>query len=108
MAFRYKLEALTIIAVVAFVAVFLYSSGEFAGSDTVGSSQIAKLTGKPVEAFQPLIPQWVPPSGEIEGALFALQAAVGGILVGWVFGYWTAQKRAQRGRNLNQQHQQPE
>lgn len=100
MAFRYKLEVLTIIAIVAFVAIFLYTSassgGEFVGSDTVGSSQIAQITGKPLEAFQPLIPQYVPPSGEIESALFALQAAVGGILVGWVFGNWTAQKKARQ------------
>jgi cobalt/nickel transport protein len=32
--------------------------------------------------------QWVPPGAEIESGLFALQAAVGGICVGWVFGYW--------------------
>ncbi len=47
----------------------------------------------PVENFQPLIPQWEPPSGEIESCLFALQAAVGGILVGGVFGYWIGQKK---------------
>jgi cobalt/nickel transport protein len=98
MVFQRRLELLAIIAVVAFCALFLYTSaylgGEFAGSDTKGSSQIAQLTGKPVEAFQPLIPQWVPPSSEIESALFALQAAVGGIVVGWVFGYWRALGKA--------------
>ncbi len=98
MKFRYTLEFLTVIAIVAFCILFLYtnsSSGgaEFAGSDNVGSGLIAKLSGTPVENFQPLIPQWKPPSGEIESCLFALQAAVGGILVGGVFGYWIGQKK---------------
>jgi cobalt/nickel transport protein len=98
MAFRYKLELLAILAVLGFCALFLYTSSimneaEFAGSDTVGSSLIAELTGKAQEEFQPVIGQWVPPSGEIESALFALQAAIGGIMVGWVFGYWKGQQK---------------
>ena len=92
------LEVLTVIAIVAFCAVFLYTSStmsgaQFYGSDNIGSGLIAKLTGTPVENFQPLIPQWEPPSKEIESCLFALQAAVGGILVGGVFGYWIGQKK---------------
>jgi cobalt/nickel transport protein len=100
MTFRYTLEVLTIIAIVVFTAVFLYTSStmsgaEFAGSDNVGSGLIAKLSGTPLEDFHPLIPQWEPPSGEIESCLFALQAAVGGMLVGGVFGYWMgSQKKA--------------
>jgi cobalt/nickel transport protein len=98
MRFRYTLEILTVIALVAFCAVFLYTSftmngAEFAGSDSVGSGLVAELSGTPEENFQPLIPQWKPPSGEIESCLFALQAAVGGILVGGVFGYWIGQKK---------------
>lgn len=98
MCFRYTLEILTMIAIVGFCAIFLYTSStmsdaEFAGSDNVGSKLIMNLSGNPEENFQPLIPQWEPPSGEIESCLFALQAAVGGILVGGVFGYWIGQKK---------------
>ena len=98
MKFKYTLEVLTVVAIVAFCAVFLYTSStmngaEFAGSDNVGSGLIAKLTGTPVENFKPLIPQWEPPSGEIESCLFAFQATVGGLLVGGVFGYWIGQKK---------------
>ena len=98
MAFRYRLELLAILAVLCFCALFLYTSSimneaEFAGSDTVGSSQIAELTGKTAEEFHPIIGQWEPPSGEIESCLFALQAAIGGVMVGWVFGYWQGQKK---------------
>ncbi|NYT16521.1 MAG: energy-coupling factor ABC transporter substrate-binding protein [Methanomicrobiales archaeon] len=98
MPFKFRLEILAIIAVFAFCILFLYTSSimtnaEFAGSDTLGSEQIAEMTGKAEEDFQPLIWQWAPPSGEIESGLFALQAAIGGILVGWVFGYWKGQKK---------------
>jgi len=98
--FKYTLEALAIIAVVAFTVAFLYTSStmsgaEFAGSDNVGSGLISKLSGIPLENFHPLIPQWEPPSGEIESSLFALQAAIGGMLVGGVFGFWVgSQKKA--------------
>ncbi len=98
MAYRYTLEILAGIAIIAFCALFLYTSAtmsgaEFAGSDNVGSALIAELSGTTVENFQPIIPQWEPPSGEIEACLFALQAAVGGILVGMVFGFWYGQAR---------------
>jgi cobalt/nickel transport protein len=95
---KYSLEILSLVAVLAFCVMFLYTSAtmsgaEFAGSDTLGSSQIAEMTGMAEEEFQPVIPQWTPPSGEIESALFALQAAIGGIVLGWVFGFWRGQKK---------------
>ena len=93
MRFRYTLEILTIVALAAFCLVFLYTDAtmkgaEFAGSDDVGSGLIAKLAGMPETRFHPLIPQWKPPSSEIESGLFALQAAIGGAIVGGIFGYW--------------------
>ena len=71
MVYKYTLEILTVIAIGAFCALFLYTSAtmngaEFAGSDNVGSGLVAELSGIPLENFQPLIPQWEPPSGEIE------------------------------------------
>lgn len=98
MAYKYTLEILAGIAIVAFCVMFLYTSAtmsgaEFAGSDNVGSGLIAELSGKSVDSFAPLIPQYEPESGEIESCLFALQAAVGGILVGGVFGFWAGQAR---------------
>ena len=98
MVYKYTLEILTVIAIGAFCALFLYTSAtmngaEFAGSDNVGSGLVAELSGIPLENFQPLIPQGEPPSGEIESALIALQAAFGGILVGGIFGFWIGQKK---------------
>jgi len=100
---KYRFEILAVIAILTFCVLFLYASSrmgnaEFAGSDTVGSSQIAKITGIPEEEYQPLIWQWVPPSGEIESGLFALQAAIGGIFVGWIFGYWKGLQKQERER----------
>jgi cobalt/nickel transport protein len=99
MAFKYGLEVLAILAIVGFCAMFLYTSSimtdaEFAGADTKGSSLVSEITGKSEEEFQPLIGQWTPPSGEIEAGIFSLQAAIGGIMVGWVFGYWKGQKKS--------------
>lgn len=97
----YLFEIIAILAVLGFVIMFLYTSAvmqgaEFTGSDNVGSSQIATLSGKTIEDFAPLIPQWEPPSGEIESALFALQAAFGGIILGYVFGFWACQARSKK------------
>ena len=92
-----KLEILTLAGLFVFVVLFLVISGqtghEFSGSDDLGSEKISELTGRPIESFQPLIPQYVPPSGEIESTLFALQATFGGVVVGLVIGYWYGQKR---------------
>lgn len=92
-----KLEILTLVGLFAFVVLFLVVSGqtghEFSGSDDVGSEKISELTGRPIESFKPIIPQYVPPSGEIESTLFALQATFGGVIVGLVIGYWYGQKR---------------
>lgn len=94
---NYALEIIAFIAVLAFIAVFLMVSAggthEFSGSDDVGSQKIAELTGKPVDSYLPLIPQYEPPSGEIEATLFALQASFGGLVLGLIFGYWLGQKK---------------
>lgn len=95
---KYRLEAIAGVAILAFIGLFLATtmmmpSAEFAGSDTVGSARISEITGIPGDDFEPLVPQWAPPSGEIESALFALQAAIGGIVLGYVFGSWRAQRR---------------
>jgi len=95
---RWRLELITAVAVLVFIAIFLIVSAggnhEFTGSDDVGSQKIAELTGHPVESFKPLIPQYEPPSGEIESTLFALQASFGGVVLGFVFGYWLGQKKS--------------
>ena len=42
--------------------------------------------------FQPWYSSiWEPPSGEIESLIFALQAAIGAIIIGYFFGLWRGQ-----------------
>ena len=89
----HRLEILAILSIIIFSALFLsVSRGDFAGTDVVVSAQISKMTGIPREQIHPLVWQWVPPNPEVEAVLFALQATIGGIVVGWVFGYWKGLK----------------
>ena len=58
MAYRYTLEILAVISVIAFCALFLYtktsmSGAEFAGSDNAGSELVANLTGTSSGKFPP-------------------------------------------------------
>lgn len=88
---KYLLEIITVVVLVLFVGSFVAIQGgdhEFGGADGIAAEAIAEMTGLSEEDVKPLFPQWEPPSGEIESGLFALQAAIGGIIVGLVFGYW--------------------
>lgn len=95
---KYLLELVTLAVILVFVGLFLMVSAggthAFSGSDDVGSQKIAELTGVSTDSIKPLIPQYEPPSGEVESTLFALQAAFGGLLLGLVFGYWLGQKKS--------------
>jgi len=98
MARNYNLEILAMIAIATLCILFLYISittknTGFVGTDDIAAAKISGSSGNSSEEIQPLIPQWVPPSAEIETTLFGLQAAIGGMLIGGVFGYWIGQKR---------------
>lgn len=67
------------------------NQGYFSGSDDAASVQI-ESTG-----YHPWFSSiWEPPSGEIESFLFALQAAIGAIIIGYVFGYYTGQSKERK------------
>jgi len=57
--------------------------GEFKGNDDRASDAIAESRPGYEPWFQPL---WKPPSGEVESMLFALQAAIGAGVLGYVIG----------------------
>jgi cobalt/nickel transport protein len=98
--FKYWLEIITVIAIAAFCILFLYTSSlakgaVFSGTDSVAAEKISEMSGTSPEDIHPIIPQWVPPSAEVESTLFALQAAIGGVFIGGVFGFWIGQKKRQ-------------
>ena len=83
---------LAIIVIILLVApLVMYSGlgedeGYFGGSDDQGSDGVSETGYEPwFESF------WEPPSGEIESLLFAVQAAIGAIIIGYFFGYWRGQ-----------------
>lgn len=81
--------ALVLAAIVILLAVALYLGGRaaagdeeaFGGSDAAATAQLEEAGHEPW--FQPLMP---PAGGEIESGLFALQAGLGGVVLGYVFG----------------------
>ena len=76
---------LAVICAIIFIAP-LAMYGYFGGSDDAASEQIEATH------FEPWFSSiWEPPSGEIESLLFALQAAIGAIIIGYFFGYWRGQ-----------------
>jgi cobalt/nickel transport protein len=92
------MEILAVMAIAALCIFFLYISSTtknavFAGTDDIAAAKISGASGNSSGEIQPWIPQWVPPNAEIESTLFGLQAAIGGMFIGGVFGYWLGQKR---------------
>jgi cobalt/nickel transport protein len=93
---KYYIVFLSLVAIIAIVPLAMYSGlgedeGYFGGSDDAAGKVIEK-TG-----YQPWFKSiWEPPSGEIESLLFALQAAIGAIIIGYVLGYYNGQAKERR------------
>jgi cobalt/nickel transport protein len=94
-------KAIILLALVAIIIIFplaLYNGkgeaqGYFGGADDQGS-ELIESTGYTPWAHS----LWEPPSGEIESLLFALQAAIGAIIIGYVFGYYNGQDKERKRR----------
>ena len=72
--------------------------GYFTGSDDQGSQAI-EATG-----YQPWFSSiWEPPSGEIESLLFAVQAAIGALIIGYVLGYYKGRAKSRKEEELEKQ-----
>ncbi len=89
-------RAIILLALVVVIVVFplaLYNGkgedqGYFGGADDQGPAYIESTGYTPW--FNSI---WEPPSGEIESLLFAVQAAIGAIIIGFVFGYYYGQSK---------------
>ncbi|MDI6867081.1 energy-coupling factor ABC transporter substrate-binding protein [Methanoculleus sp.] len=89
---KYGLEIAVITLIIVFAGIFLFqdAAGENSWGGADGeAAELIEATG-----YEPWIePFWEPPSGEIESLLFALQAAIGAVIIGYVFGYWQASRK---------------
>ncbi|HHT18565.1 MAG: energy-coupling factor ABC transporter substrate-binding protein [Euryarchaeota archaeon] len=90
------LVLLVLVAIIAIIPLAMYNGmseddGFFGGADDAASETIEKTGYEPwFESF------WEPPSGEIESLLFALQAAIGAIIIGYVLGYYYGRAKERR------------
>lgn len=91
---KYGMELAVAALIIIFAGIFLYQNGviqaglgegeEAWGGADDGAADLIEASG-----YEPWIePFWEPPSGEIESLLFALQAAIGALIIGYVFGSW--------------------
>jgi len=90
-----------VIIIVAFPLAIYNSKGEslgyFTGSDDQGPAYITS-TGY-VPWFHSI---WTPPSPEIESFLFAVQAAIGAIIIGFILGYYKGQSSERKKRKISE------
>jgi cobalt/nickel transport protein len=97
-----KLELLTLGVIALFIAAFVIVSTtqdhEWGGADGQAEDVISDLTGGTyVPWFQSI---YQPPSGEIESLLFALQAAIGSLIIGYFLGYYRALAKAKADKSV--------
>ncbi len=87
----WKKNLILILAVIVIVTapLLFIKNAEFAGADGLAEEQITQINPDYKPWFEYVL---VPASGEIESLLFALQAAIGAGIVGFVLGKITANK----------------
>lgn len=94
-----KLEVTRILVVLLAISFFsllaltiAIPKAEWGGADGQGMELIEKNLD-----YEPWVnPIWEPPSGEIESLLFALQAAIGSLIIGYYFGVLKGRKESEK------------
>ncbi len=95
---KYGLEIVVAVVIIAFATIFLIQNAAIAaelGEDEESWGGADGIVADIIEeqGYEPWVdPFWEPPSGEIESLLFALQAAIGAFVIGYVFGLWRGGK----------------
>ena len=92
-----NLILILLVAVIAAVPLWLLPDAEFGGADGQAEEAITELNPDYEPWFSPILE---PASGEVESMLFALQAAIGAGVVGFVLGRIT-KKPDQKGQEQN-------
>lgn len=78
----------------AFIAVNMSGEHDWSGADSKAEDVVAQITGGEYKPWYS--PIWEPPSGEIESLFFSLQAAIGGLIIGYFLGYYRRAKAQDR------------
>jgi cobalt/nickel transport protein len=73
------------------IPLIIVQDSEFGGADGLGADTVSEIA--PDYNSEWITNVWSPPGGETESALFALQAAFGGILIGYFLGYLRGKKK---------------
>lgn len=84
-----NLILLLIVIVLTFSPLIIMKNAEFAGADGMAEQAVTEIDPDYKPWFSPI---YEPASGEIESLLFALQAAIGAGVVGFILGRITAKK----------------
>ena len=92
-----NLILILLVVVIAAVPLWLLPDAEFGGADGQAEEAITQLNPDYEPWFSPILE---PASGEVESMLFALQAAIGAGVVGFVLGRIT-KKPDQKGQEQN-------
>jgi cobalt/nickel transport protein len=93
---KYYLILIGVIVVLFVAPLLIQPSAEYGGADGAAEDAISETGYTPW--FESI---WEPPSGEIESLLFALQAALGSIVIGYYVGY-------EKGRRVKKEIKQTE
>lgn len=85
------------VLLLAIVPLAIKGGAEFGGADGQAEEAITEMHPDYEPWFQSV---WEPPSGEIEGLLFALQAAIGTGFICYYFGYMRGKKQQEREKSV--------
>jgi cobalt/nickel transport protein len=92
---------LGVVVLLVVVPLYLNPSSQFAGSDGAAEAAIKGIHPQATPWFRPL---WVPPGQEVEGLLFALQAALGAGAIGYFLGLKRGEQKARACEKSTQNH----
>ncbi len=92
-----KLEYIVSVVILLFAVQFFYGliiapDAEFGGADGAAEEAIVNS-----QSYEPWF-EWAlfePPGGETESLLFALQAAIGSLIIGYTFGYYKGKGKSE-------------
>ncbi|HBE78410.1 MAG TPA: energy-coupling factor ABC transporter substrate-binding protein [Firmicutes bacterium] len=81
-----------LVIAIAVIPLIFQSKAEFAGADDQAKDAISQID----KGYKPWFHSiWTPPSAEIESLLFALQAGIGSLVIGYYIGFARGRKKTE-------------